>query len=397
MSTKGQLAIDQKQPLGFLWALHVLNDGYLASFIILLPFIAAGLGLSLTEVGVLGSILNTSAVILALPAGYLAARFGGLRLLLGALVLYGSAMLALSASMHFWMVGAAYLVAGVGFGVFHPVAFALIARWSAKESRGKTVGNFTAIGDLGRIGIAAAVSFIAAKIGWRHTAIIYSLALVIVFILCVRYIKANHPARLQADKSSAVQHMPLRVILHNARFALVLIASVFDSIASKALFIFLPFLLIQRGISPIFLGSFGAVYFLGNFMGKMFLGRLVDVFGNARMFVFAELSMAILIVLLTMSSHVPTILICSLLLGVFTKGTTPIVQTMVAESVEHNGQYEKAFGIGGFFGAVGDVIGPLTIGLLSDHLGIVTAFYAMAIAAVVATIPAVFYRRLKRI
>ena len=53
--------------------------------------------------------------------------------------------------------------------------------------------------------------------------------------------------------------------------------------------------------------------------------------------------------------------------------------------------------IGGFFGAVGDVIGPLTIGLLSDHLGIVTAFYAMAIAAVVATIPAVFYRRLKRI
>ncbi len=137
--------------------LHILNDGYLASFVILLPFIAAGLGLSLTQVGILGSILNTAAVALALPAGYLAARFGGLRILLGALMLYGGALFALGASMNFLVVGLVFLVAGVGFGIFHPIAFALIARWSPKETRGRAVGNFTAIGDLGRIGIAAAV------------------------------------------------------------------------------------------------------------------------------------------------------------------------------------------------------------------------------------------------
>lgn len=396
MTDTNQQAPTQKQPLGFLSLLHILNDGYLASFVILLPFIAAGLGLSLTQVGMLGSILNTAAVALALPAGYLAARFGGLRILLGALMLYGGALFALGASMNFLVVGLVFLVAGVGFGVFHPIAFALIARWSPKETRGRAVGNFTAIGDLGRIGITAAVSFIAVKIGWRHTAILYSIALVVVATLCVRYIRKTHPTRLHAKHETDTKHLSLVAVLHNARFILVIIAAFFDSIASKPLFIFLPFLLIAQGINPVFLGSFGAIFFVGNFGGKLFLGRLVDVFGNTRMFLLAELSMAVLIVLLANSSHVAAILICSLLLGVFTKGTTPIIQTMVAESVEHHGQYEKAYGIAGLTGAVGDVIGPLIIGILSDRFGIAPAFYAMAVAALLAVVPTVFYGRLRK-
>ncbi len=126
------------------------------------------------------------------------------------------------------------------------------------------------------------------------------------------------------------------------------------------------------------------------------MGRLVDVFGNTRMFLLAELSMAILIVLLANSSHVVAILVCSLLLGAFTKGTTPVIGTMVAESVEHHGQYEKAYGIAGFMGGVGDVIGPLIIGILSDRFGIAPAFYAMAVAALLAVVPTVFYGRLRK-
>lgn len=395
MTESSQQIPAQKQPLKFLSVLHILNDGYLASFIIILPFIATGLGLTLTQVGLLGSILNIAAVTLALPAGYLAARFGGLRILLGALVLYGGAMLALGASMNFWLVGLVYLVAGVGFGVFHPVAFALIARWSPKETRGRAVGNFTAIGDLGRVGIAAAVSFIAVKIGWRHTAVLYALALVVIVALFVRYIRKINLSRELTKSTVETKHLSLGTVLRNARFLLVLLAMFCDSIASKPLFIFLPFLLIARGIDPILLGSFGAVFFVGNFTGKLFFGRLVDVFGNTRMFLIAELSMAVLIVLLANSSHVVAILVCSLLLGAFTKGTTPIAQTMVAESVEYHGQYEKAYGIAELAGNAGDVVAPLIIGILSDRFGIAPAFYAMAVAALLAIVPTIFFGRLK--
>ena len=72
-------------------ALHVLNDGFQASLLLLLPFIAATQHLNLTEVGTLGTIVNVASIALALPGGYLAVRFSGLKVLFAALLLYALA------------------------------------------------------------------------------------------------------------------------------------------------------------------------------------------------------------------------------------------------------------------------------------------------------------------
>jgi MFS-type transporter involved in bile tolerance (Atg22 family) len=59
-----------------LYILHILNDGFEASLLLLLPFIATDLHLDQIQVGVLGSTVKILYVFLALPAGYLAIKFG---------------------------------------------------------------------------------------------------------------------------------------------------------------------------------------------------------------------------------------------------------------------------------------------------------------------------------
>lgn len=61
--------------------LHIFNDGFQASFVLLLPFIAKDQSLNLTKVGLLGTILNVSGIILAIPAGNIAAKIGGFKTL----------------------------------------------------------------------------------------------------------------------------------------------------------------------------------------------------------------------------------------------------------------------------------------------------------------------------
>lgn len=78
------------------------------------------LGLSLTEVSLLGTIVNVAGIALAFPAAYLATRFGGLKILVTAAFLYGIAFLCIGFTGIFAFLLPLYILAGIGFGVFHP-------------------------------------------------------------------------------------------------------------------------------------------------------------------------------------------------------------------------------------------------------------------------------------
>jgi MFS family permease len=369
--------------------LHIMNDGFQASFVLLLPFIASDQSLSLTEVGLLGTILNVSGVLLALPAGYIAAKIGGLKTLVIALFIYGVALLGTGSLGVYGLLIMTFTMAGIGFGVFHPIAFALIAKWSPKEVRGKLIGNFTAIGDVGRIGISAALSFVAVGIGWRQTAILYAVAAIAIAFGFYRFFVAQ--TDLLEAKGHKPMHMSLWQIARNRRYVLAVCSGALDSFASTSLFVFLPFLLLKRGVSPAFLGTFTAAFFVGNFFGKAVLGRFVDKLGNSRVFIVSELLMAVFIFALANSTQLYVIVICSIILGVFTKGTVPVLQTMVTESVEHHGNFEKAFGLASVITTSAVTAAPVILGFTSDRLGIAVAFNAMAVVALIAVIPAMWY------
>lgn len=71
-----------KKSIRLLNILHILNDGFSASFLLLLPFIAKDIHLSLTQVGILGAITSISEMILAIPSSHITTKFGDSRVLM---------------------------------------------------------------------------------------------------------------------------------------------------------------------------------------------------------------------------------------------------------------------------------------------------------------------------
>src|SRR6266480_8091118 len=83
--------------------LHIFNDGYEASFLLLLPFIAKDLHINLAQVGILGTINNALSIIIAFPAGVLAAKYGGLKTLIVGLFVYSIGYLLTGFSPSFFL------------------------------------------------------------------------------------------------------------------------------------------------------------------------------------------------------------------------------------------------------------------------------------------------------
>lgn len=366
--------------------LHLFNDGYLAAMPLVLPFAAEEFSIPLSMVGLLGSLLSFSGIILALPAGAAAARFGAVRLLSFAVLCYSIGFLLLGTAGGIAAIFAAFILGSIAFGIFHPIAFSAVAKESSSSQLGRNMGIFAATGDIGRIAFAAAVTFIIGLISWRFTSFLYGIAALFLFLFCFIYtLRRNDGNKETASKSKKKLDYS---ILKKKAFGLSIVASFLDSFANASLFIFIPFLLTFRGIDAAFIGVFTSVFFVGNLLGKVIMGRLTDRVKEEYLFIGCECCIFIALIILALSPSAVIISILALILGFFTKGTVPIVSTMIAQSVGET-EYEAAYSVNSLSTSIANTLAPLFFGLLADILGVQAIFFACGIAALLAAIPAI--------
>jgi len=359
-----------------------MNDGWLASLPMLLPFIQKSLNLDFGKIGVLTSILGVSGVFLAIPAATIASKLGGFRVLIIAAVFYSCSFLILAFSPGFLVLAGAFILASIGFGIFHPVSFSLVARISKPNELGRKMGSFTAIGDIGRIAIAACVTLLVSFSGWRSAAFIYGLVPLLLILAFIAIARKNVIWTASGSANETVHGLH-----RNARYLFALASSCIDAFASSTLFVFIPFLYIHRGASAALLGSLSGAFFIGNMLGKYFSGKIVDKLGSSRVFVFSEIIMAVLLMGLSGTKSILLIAGISVLLGAVTKGTVPVINTIIANSVDDKRLFDKAFGVGSLVNGIASVLAPLLFGLIIDRYGIVTVFKISACFAIIAVIP----------
>lgn len=366
--------------------LHLFNDGYLAAMPLVLPFAAEEFSIPLSMVGLLGSLLSFSGIILALPAGAAAARFGAVRLLSFAVLCYSIGFLLLGTAGGIAAIFAAFILGSIAFGIFHPIAFSAVAKESSSSQLGRNMGIFAATGDIGRIAFAAAVTFIIGLTSWRFTSFLYGIAALFLFLFCFIYaLRRNDGNKETASKSKKKLDYS---ILKKKAFGLSNAASFLDSFANASLFIFIPFLLTFRGIDAAFIGVFTSVFFVGNLLGKVIMGRLTDRVKEEYLFIGCECCIFIALIILALSPSAVIISLLALILGFFTKGTVPIVSTMIAQSVGET-EYEAAYSVNSLSTSIANTLAPLFFGLLADILGVQAIFSACGIAALLASIPAI--------
>ena len=370
--------------------LHLFNDGYLAAMPLILPFASDEFSLSLKVVGILGSLLSFSGVIFALPAGIAAARLGSLRILSTAVLCYSTGFIILGFSTGLFTVFLSFVLGSIAFGIFHPVAFSAVAKSASANNIGKDMGVFAATGDIGKIAFASAVTFIIGFTSWRSTSILYGIVALILFLFCfsLSFRKYGKRAESPAPEKKKIDFH----ILTNKRFVLSNAASLIDSFANASLFIFIPFLIAFRGFEPVFTGIFTAIFFAGNLLGKVAMGRLTDRIGKEYLFICCEACIFIALTVLTLAPSKTVISLLALILGFFTKGTVPITSTMIAESVSKE-DFETAYSMNSLSTSIANTAAPVFFGFLADLLGIQYIFFACGIAALCSIIPAVMILR----
>lgn len=385
------------QPFNFLLLLHFFNDGIRTTTIILLPFIAKELSINYTQVGILGSSQGLLALLLAIPTGLIASKIGGFKLLLTALLIYSLGATGISISPNLLFLIPVFYLTAIGFGVFHTVGFTLVARTSTKENIGKNMANFTAIGDVGRIAISSFALLIIPLLGWRITAV--TLGCIGLFLYLTSKITNIDNDKKKLGQVNLIENhkdwfKDFLIILKTKKLLLVALASFIDAFASNQLFIFLPFFFLARGIDITFLSIFTGGYFVANFVGKTLLGRAVDKYGSKIVFVSSELLMAATLILFSISYNFILLFIFSFLLGIFSKGTSPVIQSMFSESA-HETHYEKVYAISEIFIGAATAISPIIFGFSGDYFGVSSIFYLSAVFALIAILPIIFLPQIK--
>lgn len=381
---------------------HILVDGLYDSVPLLLSFMALSFDAGEKDAGLIVSL----AALLGTPAGlsttFFSEKLGFLRVLSAIILLYAVGFVANAFSPHIYFSGIFFIVAMAGQGVFHNIAFAHLATHTKRSSLGKVMGDFTAIGDIGRIPIASFAGFAAAWTlsgipGWRFVCLLYGLA----GLSCAAYLfrmargtrREVPPAAPMTGVSpapsddEAALRFPAFALLRERHISLSVAANALDAFSGDQIFMFLPFLLVAKGFDPTVIGGFALAFTVGCLAGKMACGRMVGLFGSRKVFVAAKLCMAALLAVMAMGQTLSMILGASLALGIVTKGTVPVVQTILVEGTRRTRGYEGIFSINNFFRGMTNIITPLFFGCFSSAFSVECCYILMAAISITAVFP----------
>jgi MFS family permease len=364
---------------------HVVHDGFSDVLYVLLPLWAAEFQLTLTGVGVLKTVYTAGMALSQIPAGLLAERFGERWLLVVGTGVTAAGYLAVAtgASGMLPLVGL-LLVAGLGSGVQHPLASALVARAYETGPRRAALGTYNFAGDLGKIAAPAAVALGASLVGWRIASAGYALLGLggaVLIALVLRRLGAG-------DADVATEEVRLGIGgwgIRDARgFQALSAIGMIDTATRTALLTFLPFLLLAKGLTVAGLGLALAVLFAGGAAGKFACGLVAERLGIVRTVVLTELATACGIVAVALG---PLTLALGVLLplGVALNGTSSALYATVADLVAPE-RRARAYGLYYTLVVGASAVAPLAYGALGDALGILATLLVTS-AVVLLTVP----------
>ncbi|HYM70442.1 MAG TPA: MFS transporter [bacterium] len=184
-------AVDRAAPVRAAWrvlALATLQQAGLTSIRfglpILAPFLRDALRLSLAQVGVLLGAFDLGALILFIPLGVLADRWGEPVVLAGG-ALFTAAVTAVAATAHgFWPLAFLLAVAGLGYGSGQTAGNQVVSEVFTAAGRGTAMGVRQSGLPIGGLFAAMVVPPLATALGWPAAVGVVAIACAVPGVLC---------------------------------------------------------------------------------------------------------------------------------------------------------------------------------------------------------------------
>ena len=394
----------QKQPnvhsSKYLWwcsTLHIVNDGYIASLSVLLPFIAKDLNLTYTESGLLKTAMHGAISVAQVPAGFLAERFGDIMMLgLGTLWFSFSYMilfLAFSYSLALILI----LSAGVGGGVYHPVGTALVSNAYPDERSGSAISTLNVFGDVGKAIFPFLAGVLVIRLGWRINCAVLGVVGVVTSIVYLLFFRKEIRLRRLAPEIPGDQLDETSGrwgIAQPRQFTLYSVLGLLDNGIRSAIMAFLGFLLIERiGIQESAVGGMVSLVFLGGALGKLLCGLPIQKVGIKRVILITEALMVLGCFVLPTIVSGWSLLLFLPLFGFMLNGTSSVIYVGVAPTLRPE-RRSRGYALHYTLTFLSAAIAPYLFGLIGDAYGLSAIFHAAAMVMLLG-LPLVFFLKEK--
>ncbi len=372
-----------------LFVCNFLSKGWEVSILGFLAFLQHDYAMPLYLVGILSTVFIVSQISVSFFAGKIAHTIGSRNVVFLSIASSGCAWLILAVASHLSLLFLAYLFGGISSGLFEPIGNSLVAKLSSSKNRGTAIGNFAAFGDMGRIAVVAAATGLAGFLGVARACGVLFASAGVAYVLARVFI-----TRATGTDGETEPEIPVRLgdLLRNRRFSFATAAGVADSFSSASLYIFIPFLLTAKGIALAHTLYFNVIFFAGYMAGRLVLGRLADRHGAPQILMGAKLGMAVLILLLTLAAGETTMFVLLFLLGIFTRGSSPIIRAMVADSMDERISFHNAFSAYSFASRSASALCRPCYGFLASWAGIASVFYTASAVSLLTLYPAAKYK-----
>jgi MFS transporter, FSR family, fosmidomycin resistance protein len=371
----------EKKALAVACGAHVVHDGFTDALVVLLPLWQAEFGIGYAEIGLLRSLYTGSMAAFQVPAAWIARHVGAAPVLAAGTLVAGASFALMAMSGGYVALALALVVGGLGAGVQHPLASAIVAETHTGAKSRAALGTYNFAGDVGKMAVPALLAALVTISAWRPAAWVLAalgVAAAVILLSVMRSVQLHGAEPVpEAPRQSPDAAIPAQGYLSKG-FVLLIATGLIDTSTRGGFLTFLPFLLIAKGASLPVVGVGLTLMFAGGAAGKLVCAYAGARYGMLRTVLVTESLTAIgIVALLPMPLEASLALLP--FLGVALNGTSSVLYGSVPELVPPAAR-TRAFGLFYTVTVGASALAPLLYGLLSDGVGV---SWAMGVAAAV--------------
>ena len=370
--------------VALLWGVAVLN--YLDRQVVfsLFPLLQRDLGATAFQLGLIGTVFLWTYGLLSPFGGYLADRFGRVRVILGSLLVWSVATwvtgIAGSISTLLW----SRFLMGASEAFYLPAALALIADRHGPETRGLATGIHQSGLYTGLILGGAWGGWMGEQVGWRPVFTILGIAGAVYFLVLLVGLRRDKAAGGRSAFGGA-----LGELLRQRGFLLLVAAFTVMSLANWLIYTWLPLLLYERFHLTLAGAGFSATVYIqvASYVAVVAGGALSDHWSRRRpraRIICQGGAMAVMapfLFLLGFVGSMPLLIVALIWIGIgrglFDCNTMPILRGIVSARLSATG-----YGVLNLCGCVAGGAGAAAAGFLKQNVGLGPAFGAAALLMV---------------
>jgi len=371
--------------------LGLFVDGFdLQMLSITLPSLKAEWGLTNTQAGLLATWSLAGMAIGGMGGGWLADRFGRVRMAAWMIILFSVGSMLLGFAQTYTQFIGIRFITGTGLGAEYTICTMLMAEYVPTRMRTTVLGTLQASYSLGYLAAALLAGAILPTYGWRW---MYYIAIVpvVLAVFIRRYIPEPQSWQMRSQAPRTRENNEWRLIWQDRKVRKYLLlwalASTLLQFGYFGVNTWLPsYVASELGVNFKTMTTYIVGTYTAAIVGKVVTGWLADRYGRRVMFAIGGIATAAMLPVLFMFQTPETMVLLMILFGFLYGMPYAVNATYMNESFP---THLRGTATGGSYniGRIGAMTAPLVIGIIADRftigLGLAVLGIAYALAALV--------------